>query len=103
MFPSSLNSTKLTSVIKELADSQSGEDPHVSFIFKSNDVGISDGRASTFAKREDEHVSFILKFDEFDISDKRASAFAKREDQHVSFTLKFDEFDISDKRASTKR
>ena len=54
-------------MIKELAHSQSVEDQHVSFIFKSNGVGISDGRASTFAKREDQ----ILKFDEFDISDKK--------------------------------
>ena len=39
-------------MIKELADSQSGEDPHVSFIFKSNGFGISDGGASAFVKRE---------------------------------------------------
>ena len=67
---------------------------------RSNEFGISDGRASAFAKREDQHASFILKFDEFDISDKRASAFAKCEDQHVSFIPKLDEFDISDKRPS---
>ena len=65
-------------MIKELADSQSGEDPHVSFIFKSNGFGISDGGASAFVKREDQHVSLLLEIDEFDISDKRANTFAKR-------------------------
>ena len=45
-------------MIKELAHSQSVEDQPVSFILKSSDVGISDGRASAFAKRDDQHVSF---------------------------------------------
>ena len=62
----------LTSVIKELADSQRGEDPHASFIFKSNGFGISDGGASAFVKREDQHVSFIFKFDEFHIGYKKS-------------------------------
>ena len=57
--------------------------------------GISDGRASAFAKREDERVSFNLKFDECDISGKRVNTFAKREAQHVSLTLKLNECDIS--------
>ena len=78
MFRSCLNLTNLTSFIKELAYSQSVEDPHVSLICKSNDFGISDGRASAFVKPGDQHASFTFKFDEFDISDKRARRFAKR-------------------------
>ena len=62
MFRSCLNLTNLTSMIKELAYSQSVEDPHVSLICKSNDFGISDGRASAFAKRDDQHVSFSNRY-----------------------------------------
>ena len=58
MLLSHLNLTNLTSVIKELAHSQSVEDPHVSLICKSNDFGISDGRASAGGGRQTGTMTF---------------------------------------------